>query len=1487
MDKIAATIRAQYDSLIEAYKQRLQAISGVALSNQIGDEWVRTLFHHLADALETGGDTEFVQNWVANVLDGGISPETLQANLTAFEPTLIPLATTLESATTLWQIFSQIRAAIVAQTTEQLNSSAQKQTEQQLRKSEAQLAEATAIAKLYYWEFDVAAQRFTFSPEYFKALNIPITDETDFTMSVEEYAQKYIPPEEAALVGQRVEAALTSSEAEYSSEVEASNLTADGRVIPVMVRFRLVRDEEGSPIKLVGANQDITERKRVEQELRENEARLADATNIAKLYYWEIDFATREIIVSLEYYKFLGIEDDGIYRMPVDKYAKTYVHPDYAPLVGQVIRDGLTSSAKEPYRELESRLITTDGREVPILVRLRVIRDEQGNPIKALGANQDITEQKRVEQQLRDATELQRTIVDNAAYGIISTTPEGVLMSLNPAAERMLGYRAAELVSKETLAIWHDPAEVAARAKEFSAELGETIEPVEVLTVKARRNLPNQYEWTYIRKDGSRFPVSLSITAIRDEAGEITGFIGFAQDITKQKQAEADRTEMEEMLRLTRISVDQSIDSIFWVGPDARLLFVNDGTCRNLGYSHEELTSMAVYDFDPNFPAQIWPKHWQELKKQGTMVFETEHQAKDGRLIPVEVRLYYLEYKGQEYNFVIARDITEQKAAEETLRRSEAELSQALKIAKLAYWEYDVGKDLFTFNDQFYALFHTTAEEHGGYQLSSAYYAQHFVHPDDLPVVGSEIERALNSTDRYYNRLLDHRILYADGSVGYISASVNIERDEQSNILRYYGANQDITKQKVAEAELQKRASELAAVSEISTQIGQISDPVEMLQQVADLTKERFELYHAHIYLLDEAGEMLKLVAGAGETGRTMVAQGWSISFEHESSLVAVTARKQTGTIANDVQANPDFLSNPLLPETRSEMAVPLLVGEKLLGVLDVQGDVVDRFTEQDIQIETTLASQVAIALQNARQYQQTQEALEELRRSEEVLRENEERLSQATAAAKLYEWELDFATQIFTFSPEYYKLLNIPITDETDFKMSVEEYAEKYVKNPEVVGREVERVLASRESDYSQEIEDHNVTTDGRLIPIMVRFRLIRDKDGNPIRTVGANQDITEQKRIQEILAKQADDLQKVAEISTRIATTHNEAQLLQEVVDLTKDRIGLYHAHLYLLDEGSETLILTAGAGEIGQAMVAEGRMIPFNHPRSIVALTARTGEGTIVNNVRENPDFLPHPLLPKTRSEMAVPMIVGDRLLGVFDIQADVVDRFTEEDRQILTTLAAQVAVALENARLLAQVERALADVKIVQQQYIQQAWGKAGQTQKRTYRYERSGLAPLADEMRHKAKELARQKKEPVLVTLDPDMKGAGQQSVVAPISLSGATIGSLQLHLAEGQNESQALDEDDLALLEVILEQVAQTAENLRLFEETRERAGREQTIREITEKMRAATNLNQLVKATATELGERLSAGHIFIELGIQKETPVADTDVTVNGQQT
>jgi len=142
-------------------------------------------------------------------------------------------------------------------------------------------------------------------------------------------------------------------------------------------------------------------------------------------------------------------------------------------------------------------------------------------------------------QKISDVASLLRGILENANVAVIETTPSGTIRVFNAAAERMLGYSAKELVGQASPAILHDPAEVAARATDLGIELGVPVEPgFDALVAKARRGTADEGEWTYIRKDGSRFPVLLSVTARRDARREIAGYLGIASDISERKRVE-------------------------------------------------------------------------------------------------------------------------------------------------------------------------------------------------------------------------------------------------------------------------------------------------------------------------------------------------------------------------------------------------------------------------------------------------------------------------------------------------------------------------------------------------------------------------------------------------------------------------------------------------------------------------------------------------------------------------------------------------------------------------------------------------------------------------------------------------------------------------------------------------------------------------------------------------------------------------------------
>jgi len=519
--------------------------------------------------------------------------------------------------------------------------------------------------------------------------------------------------------------------------------------------------------------------------------------------------------------------------------------------------------------------------------------------------------------------------------------------------------------------------------------------------------------------------------------------------------------------------------------------------------------------------------------------------------------------------------------------------------------------------------------------------------------------------------ILQLRDFALEAAAGKLDISIQSDRVDELGVLA--SAFNSMTSQLKATLEgLNRRAAELATVAKVSASVATILETDKLLSEVVNLTKEQFNLYHSHIYLLNEAGDTLVLAAGAGDPGKQMVTEGRSIPLNREQSLVARAARERQGVIVNDVTNAPDFLANPLLPDTRSELAVPLIVGDKVLGVFDVQADKVDRFTPEDVNIQITLASQIAVAIQNARQYEQTLATAAELTGIQGAV--SEAAIVAITDVQGKIEQVNDNLVRISKYSRE--ELIG------QDHRLLNSGY------HPKEFMRDLWVTIANGKV-WRSEIQ--NRAKDGLLYWVDTTIAPILNERGKPVKYMAVRFDITARKQAEETIAQRASELATVARVSSAAATILDADKLLLEVANLTKEQFALYHSHIYLLNEAGDTLVLAAGAGEAGKQMVAEGRSILLNREQSLVARAARERQGIIVNNVQAEPDFLPNPLLPNTRSELAVPLIVGDRVLGVFDVQSDKVDRFTPEDVNIQTTLASQIAVALQNVRAFSQAQR----------------------------------------------------------------------------------------------------------------------------------------------------------------------------------------------------
>lgn len=257
---------------------------------------------------------------------------------------------------------------------------------------------------------------------------------------------------------------------------------------------------------------------------------------------------------------------------------------------------------------------------------------------------------------LRQITQLQRTIVDNAAYGIISTSPEGLATSLNPAAERLLGYTAGEIVNQQRPIAWHDPEELRQRARTLSEELSETITPgFEVFTARPDRGLPEEHEWTFIRKDGTRVPVMLSVSALRDELNRITGYVGMTYDLTARNNAEeALRKSAAEIMDL----YDHAPCGYHSLDANGLIVRMNATELEWLGYRSEEVIAKIKFsDLLTHEAEKTFETHFPQFKSTG-FLHNTEFSLvrKDGRELPVLISATAI--TGAAGNFVMSRSVT-------------------------------------------------------------------------------------------------------------------------------------------------------------------------------------------------------------------------------------------------------------------------------------------------------------------------------------------------------------------------------------------------------------------------------------------------------------------------------------------------------------------------------------------------------------------------------------------------------------------------------------------------------------------------------------------------------------------------------------------------------------------------------------------------------------------------------------------------------------
>jgi GAF domain-containing protein len=282
--------------------------------------------------------------------------------------------------------------------------------------------------------------------------------------------------------------------------------------------------------------------------------------------------------------------------------------------------------------------------------------------------------------------------------------------------------------------------------------------------------------------------------------------------------------------------------------------------------------------------------------------------------------------------------------------------------------------------------------------------------------------------------------------------------------------------------------------------------------------------------------------------------------------------------------------------------------------------------------------------------------------------------------------------------------------------------------------------------------------------------------------------------------------------------------------------------------------------------------------------VALAARSNSLIVVENVREDPNWLPNDLLPETRSEMAVPITLEGRVEGVLDVQSEQVGGLTGDASLIIQSLADQVAIAIRNARLFSQTEQALRQAQQLQNFYTHQAWEKFGQVQKTTdYEVRQSENLPSLAQISTPEAILAVQERQTVNLRLptarsgsqvtnggNGDAQQGGSHNVIAtPLKIGDQVIGVLGV---QDENERRQWSEDEIALIEAVSEQMSLALENARLFSESRQQAAREEIIANLTQAIWAGDDLQTVLRNTVSNLGETLKASKVVLRLHAEQD---------------
>jgi GAF domain-containing protein len=455
------------------------------------------------------------------------------------------------------------------------------------------------------------------------------------------------------------------------------------------------------------------------------------------------------------------------------------------------------------------------------------------------------------------------------------------------------------------------------------------------------------------------------------------------------------------------------------------------------------------------------------------------------------------------------------------------------------------------------------------------------------------------------------------------------------------------------EATVAERTGQLQAVADIGRAAISVRDRNQLALTSVKLIQERFALYWTGLFLVNDQGDQVVLTQGLGHNGQSIITPGFALGIG-SGSLIGWVAQNRKARIARDVAEDQYYAKHPLLPETRAETALPLLVGDKLLGILDLQSRDLDAFAESNLRILQTLADQLSIAFENAQLFEQAQASITEA----------STRFDQTLTDA----WQGAARNQPQEFIYELEPGQSDPNSTPIEIPLRL---------GGEIIGT-IE--LHDRNSPLTPEEEAALGTLSTHIGTALESATLFQEAQ------------------------RRAEQLATASEVGRAASSVLDPNALIVRAAELIQERFNLYYVGIFIADDHNQWAELRYATGEAGRQLLALKHRLEIGG-QSMVGTAIATGQARVVFDVGQEAVRFNNPYLPDTHSEVALPLVVGTAAIGALDVQSTDYAAFSQADLTVLQTMADQLAVAIQNAR---QFERTQQRVQF--EQFINQFTAK---------------------------------------------------------------------------------------------------------------------------------------------------------------------------------